>query len=137
MSIETKVEDWLLLAQFCHTHRSFSDVLMDQIAMRRAQAALLCRVFAQEGITQSELADQLAVQGATVTNMVQRMEETGLVTRRRDPRDNRLVRVYLTEEGRNKEHAIVEQFIHGEEMLFAGFTPEEHAASRCMLHRIL
>jgi predicted CoA-binding protein len=42
------------------------------------------------------------VQGATITNMRQRMEESGLVRRRRDPEDNRLVRVFLTRAGRKK-----------------------------------
>src|SRR5437870_8458970 len=94
------VEDWELLAQVAQAYRSLSDSFMDRIGMHRAQATLLCRLFDQNGMTQSEIADQLAVQGATVTNMLQRMEEAGLVTRRRDPEDNRLVRVYLTEKGR-------------------------------------
>jgi len=43
------------------------------------------------------------------------MEEAGWVTRQRDPEDNRLVRVYLTEQGRAKERSITEQFmkLHG------------------------
>ena len=39
------------------------------------------------------------------------MEEAGLVPRRRDLDDNRLVRVYLTDAGRQMERAITEQFV--------------------------
>jgi DNA-binding MarR family transcriptional regulator len=53
--------------------------------MHRAQALLLCRLYVQDGITQSGIGNQLSVQGATVTYMLQRIEECGLVTRRRDP----------------------------------------------------
>jgi MarR family transcriptional regulator, organic hydroperoxide resistance regulator len=81
MSVEAGVEDWELLAQVCQAYRNLSDLLMEQIEMHRGQATLLCRLFVQEGMSQSELAEQLSVQGATVTNMLQRMEEAGLVSR--------------------------------------------------------
>lgn len=137
MSIESSVEDWELLAQVCQAYRSLSDAFMDQIEMHRAQATLLCRLFVQEGMTQSEIADQLSVQGATVTNMLQRMEETGLVTRQRDVEDNRLVRVYLTDEGKNKERSIVQQFVKVEETMFEGLTQEDRASLRRMLRLML
>jgi DNA-binding MarR family transcriptional regulator len=110
---------------------------MDQIEMHRAQAALLCHLFVQEGMTQSKIADQLSVQGATVTNMLQRMEEAGLVTRQRDVEDNRLVRVYLTDAGRSKERSIVEQFVKVEETMFEGLTQEDRASLRRMLRLVL
>lgn len=136
MSFETSIEDWNLLAQFCQAYRTLSDKLMDEIAMHRAQAALLCQLFVQDGSTQSEIANQLGVQGATVTNMLQRMEEAGLVTRQRDREDNRLVRVYLTEEGRDKERSINEQFSKVEAATFAGFSDEDRALLRTLLRRM-
>jgi DNA-binding MarR family transcriptional regulator len=110
---------------------------MDQIDMHRAQAALLCRLFNQDGLTQSELADQLSVQGATVTNMLQRMEETGLVSRRRDDDDNRLVRVSLTEAGRERERAITDQFVKLEHAVFEGISDDDRARLRQLLHQML
>jgi DNA-binding MarR family transcriptional regulator len=91
----------------------------------------------QDGLTQSEIANQLAVQGATVTNMLQRLEEAGLVTRRRDPDDNRLVRVYLTEAGRQKERSINQQFGHLQELIFKGIGEEERVVLRRWLHQII
>ena len=46
--------------------------------MPRGQAALLCVLVKRDGMTQSEIAEQLSVQGATVTNMLQRLEEAGI-----------------------------------------------------------
>jgi DNA-binding MarR family transcriptional regulator len=132
-----RVEDWELLAQFVQAYRTLSDNLMDQIAMHRAQATVLCKLFIQDGMTQSEIAQQLAVQGATVTDMLQRMEENKLVTRRRDPDDNRLVRVYLTDEGREKERSITEQFLKLEGTIFADFDESERARLRQLLNRML
>jgi DNA-binding MarR family transcriptional regulator len=131
------VEDWELLAQFAQTYRSLSDAFMDQIDMHRSQAMLLCKLFVQDGMTQSEIAVQLSVQGATVTDMLQRMEESGLVTRRRDDQDNRLVRVYLTDSGRTKERSITEQFLKMETTIFEGFSDPERDALRHMLRQTL
>src|SRR5438034_9143953 len=117
-TVHPSLEDWELLVQVAQAYRSLSDAFMDEIGMHRAQATLLCRLFDRDGVTQSEIAEQLSVQGATITNMLQRMEEAGLVVRRRDPEDNRLVRVYLTGKGREQERAITEQFMKVEEAIF-------------------
>ena len=134
---EESFRDWQLLAQLCLAYRALSDTLMDQIDMHRAQAMVLCRLFNQDGLTQSELADQLSVQGATVTNMLQRMEETGLVRRRRDDDDNRLVRVNLTEAGRERELAITDQFVKLEETIFEGISDDDRARLRRLLSQML
>lgn len=131
------VGDWELLSQFAQTYRSLSDSFMDQVDMHRSQATMLCKLFVQNGMTQSEIAQQLSVQGATVTDMLQRMEESGLVTRRRDPDDNRLVRVYLTELGYAKERSITDQFLKLEDTIFADFSADERAELRKMLLRTI
>ena len=132
-----RVEDWELLAQFAQAYRSLSGVLMDQITLHRSQAMALCKLFVQDGMTQSEIAQQLSVQGATVTDMLQRMEEGGMVTRRRDRADNRLVRVYLTDAGREKERSIMEQFLKLESAVFAGFDEGERVKLRQLLNRAM
>jgi DNA-binding MarR family transcriptional regulator len=132
-----QVEDWELLAQLSQTYRNLSKAFMDQIAMHSAQAKALCKLFVQDGMTQSEIAQQLSVQGATVTDMLQRMEEAGLVSRQRDSTDNRLVRVYLTDAGREKERFITEQFMKLEQAIFADFYESERGVLRQFLNRML
>ena len=136
MSTRRAVDDWELLAQVAQSYRTLSDALLEQISMHRAQAVLLCQLYTQDGLTQSELAEQLAVRGATVTNMLQRMEEANLVSRRRDADDNRLVRVYLTAAGREKEQSIVAQFLKLEATVFAGFSADEREMLRRLLRQL-
>jgi len=128
--------DWELLAQLSQGYRHLSNTLMEQIGMHRAPASVLCRLFLQDGLTQSEIAEQLAVQGASVTQLLQRMEEAGWVTRQRDLEDNRLVRVYLTEQGREKERSITQQLMKLQEAIFAGITPRERAFLRQLLKQM-
>jgi DNA-binding MarR family transcriptional regulator len=127
--------DWQLLAQFSQVFRSVSDAFTDQVP--RGQATVLCVVAKQDGLTQSEIAEQLSVQGATITNMLQRLEEAGLVKRSRDLNDNRLVRVYLTEAGLQMERSINEQFGNMQELIFKDISVEERAVLLRLLQQII
>lgn len=46
------------------------------------------------------LAESISVAGANLSAMCKRMEDQGLVKRRRDPSDERMVKVMLTEQGK-------------------------------------
>jgi DNA-binding MarR family transcriptional regulator len=65
-----------------------------------AQAMCLQVLVAHDGITQRDLADRLQLSRPTITNMLQRMEQGGLVERRVDADDQRLTRVHVTATGR-------------------------------------
>ncbi len=51
----------------------------------------------REGINQGQLAEVLEVEPITACRMIDRLEELGLVERRRDPDDRRAWRIFLTE----------------------------------------
>jgi len=131
------LDDWQLLAQVSQIFRSVSDAFTEQVDIPRGQATVLCVVAKQDGITQSEIAERLSVQGASVTNMLQRLEEAGLVARRRDPDDNRLVRVYLTEAGLQKEDSINAQLGEMQELLFKGISEADRTLLRHQLRQIM
>ena len=81
-------------------------VLMQTLAehgIHHGQAMCL-RLLASEGeLTQRDLASDLHVSSPTVTRMVASMERAGLVRRRQDTADARLVRVELTDAGLRQE----------------------------------
>ena len=131
------LDDWTLLMQLSQMLRTASDTYITQIDVPRGQAGVLCTIVEQDGMTQSEIADALSIQGATVTNMVKRLEEAGLVVRRRDLEDNRLVRVYLTDTGRETEYAINAKFAELQESIFKGIEQEERALLRKFIRKII
>ncbi len=61
-----------------------------------AQWKVLFRLSRMPGLRQVELADQLDVEPITLCRIVDRLEEAGLVERRRDPGDRRAWRLELT-----------------------------------------
>ena len=137
MAGQVNLDDWRLLAQFSQIFRTVSDAFAEQVDVPRGQAMVLCVVAKQEGMTQSEIADALSVQGATVTSTLQRLEEAGLVVRHRDPDDNRLVRVSLTELGIQKEHSLNAQFATLQELILKGISEEERAMLRQQIQHII
>lgn len=61
------------------------------------QVRALASIMRFPGINQGALADQLDVEPITTCRMVDRLEQAGLVERRRDPHDRRAWQLYVTE----------------------------------------
>jgi MarR family transcriptional regulator, organic hydroperoxide resistance regulator len=53
-----------------------------------------------DGLSQGEFTQEYEMDPSRVTRTAQSLEADGLIRRERDPRDNRVVRMYLTEDGR-------------------------------------
>jgi DNA-binding MarR family transcriptional regulator len=56
---------------------------------------------ADEGVPIGTIAERLALEPSTITPLAKRLEVAGLVTRLRNPADERQVRVRLTDKGRD------------------------------------
>jgi len=63
--------------------------------MTRAQWAVLVRVDRSEGLNQSELAETLDLQPITLTRLLDKLCDSGLIERRPDPADRRVKRLFL------------------------------------------
>jgi MarR family transcriptional regulator, organic hydroperoxide resistance regulator len=61
---------------------------------------VLCCLWEEDGLSSSDIADKLNQLGATLTGVVDRMEERNLVYRERDSDDRRVVRIWLADEGK-------------------------------------
>ncbi len=57
---------------------------------------------AEDGRTVGAIAERLALEPSTITPLTKRLEAAGLVSRIRDPQDERQVRVRLTDMGRER-----------------------------------
>ena len=60
---------------------------------------VLCCLWEEDGLSTSAIAEKLGQLGATLTGVVDRMEDRKLVYRERDPEDRRTVRIWLTPNG--------------------------------------
>lgn len=76
--------------------RTYADHRAAQFGMTRAQWAVLVRLDRSEGLNQSELAETLDLQPITLTRLLDKLCDSGLIERRPDPSDRRAKRLFLT-----------------------------------------
>ena len=86
--------------------RGAADEAMSRHGVRVGQNMVLEVLWDSDGLTPGELADLLHVSTPTVVKSATRMEATGLLARRRDETDRRLVRLFLTDRGRSVQSDI-------------------------------
>jgi DNA-binding MarR family transcriptional regulator len=80
--------------------RALAEADMRRLGLHFGQNHMLALLWDNDGLTPGEIAAALLVTTPTVVKMATRMSSTWLLTRRRDDRDNRLVRLWLTDAGR-------------------------------------
>jgi MarR family transcriptional regulator for hemolysin len=76
--------------------KTYADYKASQFGITRAQWVVLVRLDRFEGIKQSELAEMLDLQPITLTRLLDRLCDSGLIERRADPNDRRAKRLFLT-----------------------------------------
>lgn len=74
--------------------------MLDQLGVTYPQYLVLHALWEEDGRTIGAIAARLALESSTVTPLVKRLEAAGLVTRARNPGDERQVQVCLTPAGR-------------------------------------
>jgi DNA-binding MarR family transcriptional regulator len=74
--------------------------MLDEMGITYPQYLVLNALGEADGMSVGSIAHRLALESSTITPLVKRMEQAGLVTRRRSQADERLVQVDLTPKGR-------------------------------------
>jgi DNA-binding MarR family transcriptional regulator len=113
------------LAKVCRAHRGNVGGMLAEFGLHVGQEMVLIELWQSDGLRGGELACRLGVEPPTVTKMLRRLENFGLVERRPDPADARSFRVYLTPEGRALEDPVSRCFVRAEEKTLAGLDPPE------------
>ncbi|MEV4320045.1 MarR family transcriptional regulator [Actinocrispum sp. NPDC049592] len=129
-----------LLRLFTRTHkvlRARTDQAMSRYGVRAGQNLMLEALWENDGRTPGELAERLGVATPTVVKSASRMEAAGLLTRQRDPKDGRLVRLYLTDQSRAVRHDIEREVHDLAERATATLTAEERRNLATALSKIL
>jgi DNA-binding MarR family transcriptional regulator len=123
---------WLFYAQRCAEH-AFGTILEawckehgKPYVITPSQWGALQLLFEGDGLTIGRIAQVRGVDAPTITGIVKRLEQSGLVERRHNHVDRRNVKVYLTEEGRSIKDSLsraVEKVYYG--ILMRGFSEED------------
>jgi DNA-binding MarR family transcriptional regulator len=74
--------------------------ILEPMGLTHPQYLVMLALWGQSPLAVKELIEMLQLDGPTLSPMLKRLEAAGLVTRTRDPDDERQLRIGLTEKGR-------------------------------------
>ncbi|MER6914916.1 MarR family winged helix-turn-helix transcriptional regulator [Streptomyces sp. NPDC000594] len=114
-------------------HRLTAAKLLRGAGLYPGQEVLMTYLWEAGPVRQSELIKRLELDPSTVTKMLQRLEQSGHVSRRPDPADRRAVLVEATERGHALREDVQQAWVRLEERTLAGLD----AGERVELVRLL
>jgi MarR family transcriptional regulator, organic hydroperoxide resistance regulator len=97
-----KVDEFLCFEVYSVNH-AFNRVykpLLNKLHLTYPQYLVIVLLWERDGQTVGELGARLSLKSNTLTPLLKRLETLGYIKRRRDPADERQVRVQLTKRGR-------------------------------------
>jgi MarR family transcriptional regulator for hemolysin len=80
--------------------RLYADKQASRYGLTRAQWAVLAKLERTEGLKQTEVAEMMEMQPITLTRLIDKLCQAGLIERRSDETDRRVNRLYLTRTAR-------------------------------------
>lgn len=102
-----------------------------------AQFLALNELWDDDGLTQGELAQRLAVEQATMANTLARMERDRLVQRRPHPDDRRAQQVWLTQAARGLQARAIEAAVNANDPVAEALPAAERELFLSMLGRVV
>ncbi|MDQ1834317.1 MarR family winged helix-turn-helix transcriptional regulator [Massilia scottii] len=128
--------------QFCFALYSASHAMtktykpmLDRLGLTYPQYLVMLVLWEQDAILVKDIGARLFLDSGTLTPLLKRLEGNGLLSRNRDPHDERQVRIVLTEQGqalRAQAEAIPEQVLcaSGQELAALGRMRSELSSVR-------
>jgi len=100
------------------------------------QYAVLRCLWDENGQTARKLADRLSLDGSTITGILDRMEQRGLIEKLADPKDRRALQVMLTETGRKLKKPLSQAIINANHKALLSLDEQQADALKQMLQDI-
>ncbi|MEM8729155.1 MAG: MarR family transcriptional regulator [Pseudomonadota bacterium] len=100
-SPDAALDGWLCFAVYGaeHAFTQFYRPILGQLGLTYPQCLVMMLLWAEDDRSIRDIGGALHLKSSTLTPLIKRLEEAGLVTRLRDRHDERVVRVQLTEAG--------------------------------------
>ena len=110
---------------------------LKELGIHPGQMPILQILKDQDGCSQREIAAKLEIKPPTVNVSIQRLEKSGVVYRKKDEKDQRITRVYLTDKGKEIVSQCMKRMEENEQILLKGFSDVEMCLIRRFFEQIL
>ena len=116
--------------------RASDQALREQVGLTASQQTVLYVLMQQNGAQISAIADQLKMGRSSLTGLIDRMAERGLVSRRRSSADGRSFEIFIEDAGREAVNSTVTDTRHINKSLLEPFSLEERAVIERFLRHV-
>ena len=112
-------------------------VMYSEYDLNMAQSKILFVLHAEKSVSQKELAKYLNVTPPSITTMIKKMEKDGYIARKVDEKDQRVMRLTLTEKAESIIDHVIKTSEELEEKVFKGMSAEEKMLFRRLLMQMI
>ncbi len=117
--------NWIAVARACHVVKQRLAKELAHLDIKLPHFDILANIYRSEGISQQDLAHKLLVGRSNISMLLPQIEKRGLIERRPDNEDKRVLRLYLTDKGRDIARKGLDIEVGLIEMSMSTSTPEE------------
>lgn len=109
---------------------------IDDLGLTAVQGKVLNLLWVKGGIQATELGEQVELDSATITGVLDRLASLGLIERRQDETDRRVKWIFLTDTGKALGEKINERIAPANEAFLDGMTEDDVSALKKLLKRL-
>ncbi|MBA5690207.1 MarR family winged helix-turn-helix transcriptional regulator [Rugamonas apoptosis] len=125
-----------LLAECMQGFERLSDAQVRQCGLTHAQFDIIATLGNTAGMSYKELGEKTLITKGTLTGVIERLEQKGLVQRQRNADDKRSFFVRLTAAGEATFHDVFPRVVARGAQVFNGFTQDDYAALEKTLSKL-
>ncbi|MFW9918109.1 MAG: MarR family winged helix-turn-helix transcriptional regulator [Candidatus Thorarchaeota archaeon] len=132
-------EGGFLITKIHHlSGRIFSKKLQEhEIEIGAGQGRVIFALWQEDGVPISDLAQRTSLGKSTLTDLLDRLENVGLVARLQNPMDRRSLLIVLTEKAKEMQEEYVKVSREMTHLFYEGFTSQEIETFEGYLRRLL
>lgn len=136
MTIDIDQCIFFMLARASQAGTRFWNSCLTDLNITAVQAMVLNFLGQEDKVTSGRLSERTGLDGATLTGVLDRLEQSGLIHRQRHPMDRRALQITLSGEGRNKAALIQDRLGKANRDFMAMLSDDDQKAFRRMLHAV-
>ena len=117
-------------------HRKMAKTEFQKVNLTEGKPKILDFIINNPGCSQREIATCCKIEPATATSILSAMEKEELIYRERNPKDKRILNVFLTKKGIESQSKVEKVFLELDEICFDGFSDEERINAINILNKL-
>ncbi len=125
-----------LLTDTARLLRKLIDRRLQPLGLSRAQWSILAILSNHEGLSQSQISNELEIEKSTAGRLIDQIEKSGWIERRPIPGDRRLWSIHLTDQARQLLVEVEGVILHSRDEMLCGLSTDQQRYLTDILQKV-